>query len=342
MESTNGQGATSATLTPPPGLTLEQVPVETKTVTVNDGEKYVSIAGQTLAPLITEAEQLMVRLATIDDATVVQDMERVEYIGSKLKGRINDLEDKVEEKFCKPARTLWQNANDLKKAALSKPQAILDKLRKTHATVRTELDRRKKEAEEKRLAEIRRQDELRKAAEQEHKDHLAAIEENYQFDKRKHDAEVKRIEDERRKKEEDARLNQAQAAENEGAPKERVEAILATPTPLTPVELPKAPEKPTVTVSAPFMPPPALTVAPPPVSVPTLETSGKAINRAPWKARVKNKRMLLQAILDDEASIECIAFNDSYLNEQARKYKDKLAIPGCESYQEAETAFKAS
>jgi len=59
-----------------------------------------------------------------------------------------------------------------------------------------------------------------------------------------------------------------------------------------------------------------------------------------WKAKLVDFNILLKAIVDGEAPVELIQFNQSYADGLARSLKENFNIKGIEAYQEDEIRFK--
>lgn len=118
-------------------------------------------------------------------------------------------------------------------------------------------------------------------------------------------AEQRRLQEEARKREEEARLAAAIEAEQAGA-KEEAEEILAAPTYVAPVVVPKA----------------------------TPKVSGGPVFQTRWKHQVTDLMALVKAVAAGQAPLTAIQANDVFLGQQARSLKDALRIPGVKAYSE--------
>jgi len=66
-----------------------------------------------------------------------------------------------------------------------------------------------------------------------------------------------------------------------------------------------------------------------------------AINVVSWKAELVDLRALLKAILDNNAPIELIEFNQSFANKLAKETKGEKQIDGIKFYVEKQIRFKS-
>lgn len=288
--------------------------------------------------------------------------QAVDY-AKKLDREITELK-KEREGICAPLFQAHRRATSFFNRLLEWREERKRAIEKATAAYRVEQQRRIDE-ENARLAAIeRRKKELNDA-------HDAALREDgerLQAFLRAWDAAINEDEDRRRaaerKREEDARIKTAEAAQQGGAKAETVEHILATPTPLAPPpvvltapvvsEAPKPlpPPPPPPAPVAPPPPPPPLTEIPPatvPAAfVPDIKGVQKKTN---WKFKVTSPRRFLQALLDDRIPGVTIAgsvtINDGARGEigtQVARLKgacvDEFAKYGVEVWPEADDTIK--
>ena len=116
----------------------------------------------------------------------------------------------------------------------------------------------------------------------------------------------RRADEEAQRQNEEARLQQGIAAEQNGASEADVQAI---------VEAPSA--------------------APPPVVAPTYQKRQGVSVRENWKAEVVNLDLLVQAVAQHKAPLNCLQANQVALNQLARAQKQALSIPGVRAVNDA-------
>ena len=128
-------------------------------------------------------------------------------------------------------------------------------------------------------------------------------------EERRRREEAARAAAEARRVQEEARLREAEALEAAGD-REAADAVLEEPE----------------------LPPP-----PPPAPV---KAYGVAV-REKWRARVTDKRALLQAVLDGKAPLDAVEVVQGALDKLAGVYKAELAIPGVVAYRDDVVAARA-
>ena len=116
----------------------------------------------------------------------------------------------------------------------------------------------------------------------------------------------RKAEEEARKQEDETRLQQAIQAEEQGASKEDVQAIVEAPS-----------------------------TAPPPVVAPTYQKRQGVSVRENWKAEVVNLMPLVKAVARGDAPLFCLQPNQVALNQLARAQKQALSIPGVRAVNDA-------
>jgi hypothetical protein len=119
---------------------------------------------------------------------------------------------------------------------------------------------------------------------------------------RKRRAEELRLQEIARKQEEDARLQEAEAAEKDGM-HEEANAILDAPVVLPKVVVPVA----------------------------TPKISGVAF-RETWAAEVVNAELLFKAVMEKKVPMSAISINLTFLNQQARSLKAEMNYPGVRTF----------
>jgi len=363
------------------GMTSPEPQVEIipkQALMLGDADKYEMMHAQGIHSLVNEAMEMMSRLVAIEAMTTLdeltlgaRDYERATDVASRLSGRADILDKKIDQEFVEPARKLWQNSLRMKKAVTGAANELLPKMRKALSSARMTIERKQKEIEEARLAELQRLEEERqvriKLEREIHDGHIEAIKDDYARDLAIHEAKVRlytdwdaaladdhawdlaKVEARRKREEEDARIRQAEEAERAGATPARVEAILATPTPEAPVVAPPPPPAPKVVLpppppkpvisAAPYVPPPPVVLpAPVQASALTLNTQGKTQNTTKWRGRVLSKRKLLEAILEGDMPWESITINQGWFDAKATEGESMAGRPDIwEAYPEAGT-----
>ena len=74
-----------------------------------------------------------------------------------------------------------------------------------------------------------------------------------------------------------------------------------------------------------------VTAAPPAMEAP--KAAGVAL-RGTWKARVTDKRAFLRHALEHDQFLDMVGIDESALNTLAKAFKDKMAVPGVEPYED--------
>ena len=134
------------------------------------------------------------------------------------------------------------------------------------------------------------------------------------FDQEQEDLRMeaqRKIEEEARQADEERRLQEAQAAEENGAKPAVVNRILEQES-----------------------------VAPVPKAAPTYQKASGVGIRKSWSAEVTDMRALAEAVAKGKVSVLAIQANQTFLNQQARSMKDTLQIPGVRAFAIRGTTFR--
>lgn len=312
---------------------LEVVP--TKTEQVPDAQNYSKNMMVEVVDLTRRAEEACKEVKTPEQYEVVC------KIGGEAQAKLKVIDKVMEDKIVSPARMVWKNSLALKNDLCEPLKRIKTKAGKSATTWRLEEERKVREAEEARLAEIARQEEERAEQErarlaeiQRRADEAAAAEAKRQED-------IRKAQEKAAAEEEDARLRQAEAAEAAGAKPERIDSILETSMPQAAVELPKPVPKPAPVPELPPAPPP-----PPPVEPVEVPKVSNAVSKTLYEARVEKPFVLLRAIVEGELPEDIrwqdiVEIKQGALNRIAQKQKDRFRIPGVKAVPVAGTTFRS-
>lgn len=311
--------------------------------------------------VMTTGQQFVVEIKDADSYAAAvkfaQDLDR----------QLKDLENE-REGICPPLFQAHRNATAFFNRLMNPRKELKTAIENAATRFRLEQDRLRRLEEERQAAiekKRREMNEFHDAAIAEDKTRLAAFLKAYDEAVEMDADRARAIE---RKREEDSRMAHAAVAEEVGN-KEGVSGILSTPTPLAPAPILMsapivAPPPPAAMMPAPDIqptpiappppppPPPPITEIPPPAGVPAFVPTMQGVRQGTnWRFKIKDRRRLLKAILNDEheaITLKSIEINDGAkgeIGEIVRKQKaacvERLAELGIEVWPEADDKIHA-
>jgi hypothetical protein len=353
---------------------LETVP--TSQVTQADIATYEAWVNTEIKVLMEEGRKLVE--SVVDNASMVAAVEA----GRALKGKLKTIDKTIEEKIVEDRRRRWKEATTFRGKIRTPIAALVGDLERAIETFRLEQERKRRAEEEARLAEIkkREEEEARRKAEceaeekrrkEEHERKVLEAKINHAHDEaveydrwwtgeRERLRKIEADKAERRKREEDARLEHAQAAQEVGE-KEKADEILNSPTPVEPATPAPPPVPKPAPIPKPELPPEPEPIpepeqkAPAPlpiVATPEVERVSGASRSTPYHAEVDDPIALMKWVIESGMSPKFLKqsmdlkeqpflLNESWLNKQARKMKKKLSLPGVRAVPESRTTLRS-
>lgn len=317
-------------------------PVQSKELKLADWKRFRDDAVPILEKFVAEAKAANdVPITTHEDWAARTALLKAVGIG------IKSFDAKIEE-ILSPLRAEKREADAVKRDFINPLEKISDEINSKVTAYKLEVERKRREEEEARIAEQKRREEaIRKEREAREAEELRAKQE-FERKQREFAAEQKRLDAERRKREEDARIQQALAAEKEGD-LERAKEILETPTAVEILPVVPAPVRPP-SMTAALPPKPAAILAPiPEVKTQALPDMGDTVVKR-LKGKINDPYKVLELILEDKdkpedekrVPISAIEFREPWFNDRARVLKGLMSklIPGTEAVPEGKTQFR--
>ena len=290
-------------------------------------------------------------------ATVTDDEGRARAV--QLGVQLGDKERSIKalkERLVKPIRLAYENVRDTfdgKLSAVVAGKRLLSVAVSTYDIEKERQARLERERQEADRREKQRLYEIEQAKLKLEQDHLDAIVEDVQRAKAAQDLADQLERDRRLREEQDARVTQAETAQDLGMV-DRVDNILDRATPIAPTAPSVAAlQTTTAAVPAPLaMAIPVIPPPPPPAPAPVASFADDGtIKKNVWKWEVADIKAFCQGVADGSIpavveyrgkKVPIVEVNRGFIGQEVGRLKDEFTCPGIKTWKERNTIFKAA